>query len=94
MVRRSSRRIAPIWPTCCSWEPTIPQKLVHLDNRRLETRDESDDATLDRRKQLYGLDGREHWPLQPAPDAHTVDTTDLALPEVVARIVALVEACR
>jgi cytidylate kinase len=38
--------------------------------------------------------GRAHSPLQAAPDAHTVDTTDLAFPEVVARIVALVEARR
>ncbi|HEX3690824.1 MAG TPA: (d)CMP kinase [Solirubrobacteraceae bacterium] len=37
---------------------------------------------------------REHSPLQSAPDAHTVDTTDLTLPEVVARIVALVDAYR
>jgi len=36
--------------------------------------------------------GREHSPLQAAPDAHTVDTTDLTLPEVVAKIVALVPA--
>jgi CMP/dCMP kinase len=35
---------------------------------------------------------REHSPLQAAPDAHTVDTTDLTLPEVVAKIVALVQA--
>ena len=35
---------------------------------------------------------REHSPLQAAPDAHTVDTTDLTLAEVVARIVALVPA--
>jgi cytidylate kinase len=34
--------------------------------------------------------GREHSPLQAAPDAHTVDTTDLTLPQVVERIVALV----
>jgi cytidylate kinase len=38
--------------------------------------------------------GREHSPLQAAPDAHTVDTTDLTLPQVVARIVALVQAAR
>ncbi len=38
--------------------------------------------------------GREHSPLLAAPDAHTVDTTDLTLPEVVARIVALVAARR
>jgi cytidylate kinase len=37
---------------------------------------------------------REHSPLQPAPDAHTVDTTNLTLPEVVDRIVALVTAQR
>jgi CMP/dCMP kinase len=35
--------------------------------------------------------GREHSPLQPAPDAHTIDTTDLTLPQVVAAIVALIE---
>jgi cytidylate kinase len=34
--------------------------------------------------------GREHSPLQAAPDAHTVDTTDLTLPQVVERIVGLV----
>ncbi|MHB1570440.1 MAG: (d)CMP kinase [Solirubrobacteraceae bacterium] len=33
---------------------------------------------------------REHSPLRPAPDATTVDTTSLSLPEVVDRIVALV----
>ena len=38
--------------------------------------------------------GREHSPLQAAPDAHTVDSTDLTLDEVVARIVALVAAGR
>jgi CMP/dCMP kinase len=38
--------------------------------------------------------GRQHSPLLAAPDAHTVDTTDLTLPEVVARIVALVAARR
>jgi CMP/dCMP kinase len=35
---------------------------------------------------------REHSPLHAAADAHTVDTTDLTLAEVVARIVALVAA--
>jgi cytidylate kinase len=35
--------------------------------------------------------GREHSPLQAAPDALTVDSTDLTLPEVVAAIVALVD---
>ena len=34
--------------------------------------------------------GREHSPLQAAPDAHTVDSTDLTLEQVVATIVALV----
>jgi cytidylate kinase len=38
--------------------------------------------------------GREHSPLQTAADAHTIDTTDLTLPEVVARIVALVSGRR
>ncbi|MGZ4171801.1 MAG: (d)CMP kinase, partial [Solirubrobacteraceae bacterium] len=33
---------------------------------------------------------REHSPLQAAPDAHTIDTTDLTLPEVVERVVGLV----
>jgi cytidylate kinase len=37
---------------------------------------------------------REHSPLQAASDAHTVDTTDLTLPEVVDRIVALVRDAR
>jgi cytidylate kinase len=37
---------------------------------------------------------REHSPLQAAPDAHTIDTTDLTLPEVVHRIVELVRAAR
>ncbi|MFZ1993480.1 MAG: (d)CMP kinase [Solirubrobacteraceae bacterium] len=37
---------------------------------------------------------REHSPLQAAPDAHTVDTTGLTLPDVVARIVGLVRARR
>jgi CMP/dCMP kinase len=37
---------------------------------------------------------REHSPLQAAADAHTVDTTDLTLPQVVERIVALVATCR
>ena len=36
--------------------------------------------------------GREHSPLQAAADAHTVDSTDLTLPEVVSAIVALVSA--
>jgi CMP/dCMP kinase len=35
---------------------------------------------------------REHSPLQAAADAHTVETTELTLPEVVAKIVALVRA--
>ena len=34
--------------------------------------------------------GREHSPLHAAPEAHTVDTTDLTLEQVVARIVAMV----
>jgi cytidylate kinase len=38
--------------------------------------------------------GREHSPLHAAPDAHTLDATDLTLAEVVARIVALVAARR
>ena len=38
--------------------------------------------------------GREHSPLLEAPDAHTVDTTELTLPEVVQRIVALVDEYR
>jgi len=38
--------------------------------------------------------GREHSPLLAAPDAHTIDTTDLTLPEVVERIVALVDEHR
>jgi cytidylate kinase len=37
---------------------------------------------------------REHSPLQAAPDGHTIDTTDLTLPEVVQRIVGLVKAAR
>jgi CMP/dCMP kinase len=37
---------------------------------------------------------REHSPLRAAPDARTIDTTDLTLPQVVARIVALVHARR
>ncbi len=37
---------------------------------------------------------REHSPLRPAPDAVTIDTTDLRFDEVVDRIVALVEAAR
>jgi cytidylate kinase len=38
--------------------------------------------------------GREHSPLQAAADAHTVDTSELTLPEVVGAIVALVAAHR
>ena len=34
---------------------------------------------------------REDSPLQAAPDAHTIDTTDLTLAEVVARVVGLVD---
>jgi cytidylate kinase len=34
--------------------------------------------------------GREHSPLQAAADAHTLETTDLTLPDVVERIVSLV----
>jgi CMP/dCMP kinase len=37
---------------------------------------------------------RAHSPLQAAPDAKTIDTTDLALPEVVARVVELVRNAR
>jgi cytidylate kinase len=37
---------------------------------------------------------RAHSPLQAAPDAETIDTTDLTLPEVVARIVELVRNAR
>ncbi|HEY2441391.1 MAG TPA: (d)CMP kinase, partial [Solirubrobacteraceae bacterium] len=37
---------------------------------------------------------RAHSPLQAAPDAETVDTTDLTLPEVVARVVELVHNAR
>ena len=37
---------------------------------------------------------REHSPLQAAADAHTLDTTDLTLPEVVDRVVALVRRRR
>jgi cytidylate kinase len=35
---------------------------------------------------------REHSPLQAAPDAHTLDTTELTLPQVVDAVVALVRA--
>jgi cytidylate kinase len=35
---------------------------------------------------------RAHSPLQAAPDAETIDTTELTLPEVVARVVDLVRA--
>ncbi|HET8977656.1 MAG TPA: (d)CMP kinase [Solirubrobacteraceae bacterium] len=35
---------------------------------------------------------RAHSPLQTAPDAHTVDTSELTLPQVVERVVALVRA--
>ncbi|HWD76958.1 MAG TPA: (d)CMP kinase [Solirubrobacteraceae bacterium] len=37
---------------------------------------------------------RAHSPLQAAPDAEAVDTTDLTLPEVVARVVELVHNAR
>jgi cytidylate kinase len=37
---------------------------------------------------------REHSPLRAASDAHTVDTTDLTLPQVVEQVVALVTAER
>jgi cytidylate kinase len=37
---------------------------------------------------------REHSPLQAAPDAVTIDTTDLGFDEVVAAVVALVDAAR
>jgi cytidylate kinase len=37
---------------------------------------------------------RAHSPLQAAPDAETIDTTDLTLPEVVARVVQLVRGRR
>jgi cytidylate kinase len=37
---------------------------------------------------------REHSPLRAAPDAHTVDTTDLTLGEVVSAIVALANRTR
>jgi cytidylate kinase len=35
---------------------------------------------------------RAHSPLQAAPDAETIDTTELTLPEAVARVVDLVRA--
>src|SRR6185437_5000740 len=35
--------------------------------------------------------GREHSPLRAAPDAHPVDSTGLTLPQVIQRIVALVQ---
>lgn len=38
--------------------------------------------------------GREHSPLQAAPDAHTLDTTDLTLAEVVDAVAALVGGAR
>ena len=38
-------------------------------------------------------ESREHSPLVAAADAETIDTTDLPLDEVVARIVALARAC-
>jgi cytidylate kinase len=38
--------------------------------------------------------GREHSPLQAAPDAHTIDTTDLTFSQAVAAIVALVDRAR
>jgi cytidylate kinase len=38
--------------------------------------------------------GREHSPLEAASDAHTLDTTDLTLPEVVDRIVSRVRSRR
>jgi cytidylate kinase len=38
--------------------------------------------------------GREHSPLVAASGAHMIDTTDLTLPEVVAKIAALVRAAR
>jgi cytidylate kinase len=37
---------------------------------------------------------REHSPLQEAPDAHAIDTTDLTFDEVVSAIVALVDRAR
>ena len=37
---------------------------------------------------------RAHSPLQAAPDAHTIDTTDLTLDQVVARVVELVRSAR
>jgi cytidylate kinase len=37
---------------------------------------------------------RAHSPLQAAPDAHRIDTTDLSLDEVVARVVELVRSRR
>jgi CMP/dCMP kinase len=38
--------------------------------------------------------GRQHSPLQAAPDAHTLDTTSLAFDEVVSAIVALANRAR
>jgi cytidylate kinase len=37
---------------------------------------------------------REHSPLEAAPDAHVLDTTDLSLDDVIARVAALVERAR
>lgn len=38
--------------------------------------------------------GREHDPLRQADDAHVVDTTDLTIDEVVAKLVGMVDAAR
>jgi CMP/dCMP kinase len=38
--------------------------------------------------------GREHSPLQAAPDAHTLDTTELSLEAVVEAVAKLVHAAR
>ena len=70
----------------------------------------SSDARAQRRAAELGIDvatvlaeqairderdmGREHSPLQAAPGALTLDTTDLTFAQVVARIVALVQAAR
>ncbi len=37
---------------------------------------------------------REHSPLEAAPDAHVLDTTDLSLDDVIAHVAALVEQAR
>ena len=97
-----------VWPTAQPWAWARPYEEIKAGADADIAAAASAEARAQRRAAELGVDvatvlaeqairdkrdtGPEHSPLQEAPDAHTVDKTDLTLPEVVARIVALVPA--